>query len=101
MAKWQTNRRQKRLHTTGGLAQSGQWLARKFVQIWKFCARPNGSESPCVTQVSVTYASIVNLIKKSSKLHFAKLERNNFQFSTFHFQLKNAIFAFRLQISNG
>jgi len=34
---------------TGGLAQAGQWLARKFVQIWKFCARPNGSESPaCV-----------------------------------------------------
>ena len=31
---------------TGGLAQAGQWLARKFVQIWKFCARPNGSVSP-------------------------------------------------------
>ena len=36
----------KKRHTTGGLAQAGQWLARKFVQIWKFCARPNGSESP-------------------------------------------------------
>jgi len=34
------------LPTTGGLAQAGQWLARKFVQIWKFCARPNGSGSP-------------------------------------------------------
>jgi len=31
---------------TGGLAQAGQWIARKFVRIWKFCARPNGSESP-------------------------------------------------------
>ena len=30
----------------GGLAQAGQWLARKFVQIWKFIARPNGSGSP-------------------------------------------------------
>ena len=28
-----------------GLAQAGQWLARKFVQIWKFCARPSGSGS--------------------------------------------------------
>jgi len=35
-----------KLHLTGGLAQAGQWLARKYVQIWKFCARPNGSESP-------------------------------------------------------
>jgi len=34
------------LPTTGGLAQAGQWLARKFVPIWKFCARPNCSESP-------------------------------------------------------
>jgi len=33
-------------HTTGGLAQAGQWLARKFVQIWKFFARPNVSGSP-------------------------------------------------------
>ena len=32
--------------TTGGLAQAGQWLARKFLQIWKYCARPNGSEAP-------------------------------------------------------
>ena len=31
---------------TCGLAQAGQWLARKFVRIWKFCARPNGSEAP-------------------------------------------------------
>jgi hypothetical protein len=30
---------------TGGLAQAGQCLARKFVQIWKFCARPNVSET--------------------------------------------------------
>jgi len=37
---------EKDLPVTGGLAQSGQWLARKFVQIWKFCARPNGSGSP-------------------------------------------------------
>jgi len=36
----------KRQQITGGLAQAGQWLARKFVQIWKFCTRPNGSESP-------------------------------------------------------
>jgi len=28
------------------LAQAGQWLARKFVLIWKFCARPSGSEAP-------------------------------------------------------
>jgi hypothetical protein len=28
------------------LAQAGQWLARKFVVIWKFVARPNGSGSP-------------------------------------------------------
>jgi len=28
------------------LAQAGQWLARKFVGIWKFCARPSGSVSP-------------------------------------------------------
>jgi hypothetical protein len=28
------------------LAQAGQWLARKFVWICKFCARPNGSEAP-------------------------------------------------------
>jgi hypothetical protein len=31
---------------TSSLAQAGQWLARKFVRIWKFCARPNGSGSP-------------------------------------------------------
>ena len=31
---------------TGGLAQAGQWLARKFVRIWKFRSRPNGSGSP-------------------------------------------------------
>ena len=31
---------------TGGLAQAGQWLARKFVRIWKFIARPSGSGSP-------------------------------------------------------
>ena len=31
---------------TGGLAQAGQWLARKFVRIWKFIARANGSGSP-------------------------------------------------------
>jgi len=31
---------------TGGLAQAGQWLARKFVRIWKFYARPSGSGSP-------------------------------------------------------
>ena len=31
---------------TGGLAQAGQWLARKFVRICKFIARPNGSGSP-------------------------------------------------------
>jgi len=34
------------LPLTGGLAQAGQWLARKFVQICKSCARPNGSGSP-------------------------------------------------------
>ena len=31
---------------TGGLAQAGQWLARKFVRIWKFIARSSVSESP-------------------------------------------------------
>ena len=36
----------KYLHLTGGLAQAGQWLARKFVRIWKFIARPSVSESP-------------------------------------------------------
>ena len=34
------------LHITGGLAQAGHYLARKFVQIWKFIARPSGSGSP-------------------------------------------------------
>jgi hypothetical protein len=34
------------LPLTGGLAQAGQWLARKFVRIWKFIARPSGSGSP-------------------------------------------------------
>ena len=43
---WKHTTRIKKLPTTGGLAQAGQWLARKFVRIWKFCARPNGSESP-------------------------------------------------------
>jgi len=36
----------KRQQVTGGLAQAGQWLARKFVRIWKFIARPSVSESP-------------------------------------------------------
>jgi hypothetical protein len=31
---------------TGGLAQAGQWLARKFVQICKFIACPSVSGSP-------------------------------------------------------
>jgi len=31
---------------TGGLAQAGRWLARKFVRVWKFIARPNGRGSP-------------------------------------------------------
>jgi hypothetical protein len=34
------------LPLTCGLAQAGQCLARKFVQILKFCARPSGSVSP-------------------------------------------------------
>jgi hypothetical protein len=33
-------------HITGGLAQAGQWLARKFVVIWKFIARPTAVEAP-------------------------------------------------------
>ena len=33
------------LPLTGGLAQAGQWLARKLVQIFKFCARPSGRGS--------------------------------------------------------
>jgi len=35
---------------TGGLAQAGQWLVRKFVQNWKFCARPNSSGSTTCTK---------------------------------------------------
>jgi hypothetical protein len=34
------------LPITSGLAQAGAWLARKFVRICKFFARPSGSESP-------------------------------------------------------
>jgi hypothetical protein len=36
----------KTLHITGGLAQAGVWLARKFVRIFNICARANGSETP-------------------------------------------------------
>jgi len=39
---------------TGGLAQAGQWLARKFVRIWKFIARPSGSESPACAKPLVS-----------------------------------------------
>ena len=41
-----TNKTQNAERLTGGLAQAGQYLARKFVRIWKFIARPNGSGSP-------------------------------------------------------
>jgi len=42
---------------TGGLAQAGQWLARKFVRIWKFIARPNctGSRHRAKPQNVVRY----------------------------------------------
>jgi len=39
------------------LAQAGQWLARKFVRIWKFIARPNGSESPACAKPLGRYAT--------------------------------------------
>jgi len=45
------------LPLTGGLAQAGQWLARKFVRIWKFIARPNGSESPACAKPLGRYAT--------------------------------------------
>jgi hypothetical protein len=40
------------------LAQAGQWLARKFVQIFKFCARPNGSESPACAKPLGRYVQV-------------------------------------------
>ena len=42
----------KRQQVTGGLAQAGQWLARKFVQIRKFIARPSVSESSACRQAA-------------------------------------------------
>jgi len=39
---------------TGGLAQAGQWLARKFVRLWKFITRPSVSESPACRQAAGT-----------------------------------------------
>jgi hypothetical protein len=45
-------------HTTGGLAQAGQWLARKFVRIWKFCARPNDSVSPACAKPLGRYGQV-------------------------------------------
>jgi hypothetical protein len=54
------NRKQceiKHRQITCSLAQAGQWLARKFVQIWKFRARPNGSVSPALRQAAERCAS--------------------------------------------
>jgi hypothetical protein len=45
------------LAITGGLAQAGQWLARKLVVIWKFRSHPNGSGSPALRQAADRYAS--------------------------------------------
>jgi len=44
---------------TGGLAQAGQWLARKFVRIWKFIARPSVSGSPAFAKPLGRYVQAV------------------------------------------
>jgi len=74
-------------HITGGLAQAGQWLARKFVQIWKFIARPNGSESPACAKPLGRYATPNSSGGRDEKLLSTILKKS----------LKNCIFA---KISN-
>jgi len=67
-----------------GLAQAGQWLARKFVQIWKFIARPNGSGSPACAKPLLVVChfggqdSEVNLIN-----NIYEKDTDNFNFYTF------------------
>ena len=59
------------LPLTGGLAQARQWLARKFVRIWKFVARPNRSGIPRLRQAAGTLAASVGRqrVKNICNLH--------------------------------
>ena len=60
--------RSKPLQVTSGLAQAGHWLARKFVQFWKFIARPNSSGSPACAKPLGRYTqwrNFVNIIDKA------------------------------------
>jgi len=52
---------------TGGLAQAGQYLARKFVLILKFCARANGSVSPACAKPLGRYTQAGWTVRKTMK----------------------------------
>jgi len=69
---------------TGGLAQAGQWLARKFVQIWKSCARPNGSVSPACAkplgrckQWQTKISQSINYARQTIKIIIKKKKSKN------------------------
>jgi hypothetical protein len=62
----------KPLQVTSGLAQTGVWLARKFVGIFNICARASGSETPAFAKPPPRYLSFWD-----STAHFGSEKNTN------------------------
>ena len=61
---------------TGGLAQAGRWLARKFVVIWKFIARPSVSGSPaCPKPLGRCTQAGATVQRKKNEININRLTR--------------------------
>jgi hypothetical protein len=58
---------EKCLRTTGGLAQAGAWLARKFVRIFNLCARANGSETPACAKPPPRWAPFLDRARRKNR----------------------------------